>query len=194
FPLPQVDLTQAGLDPHLQPAPLGQRRRGLSGAAQRRDVDGVDALGAEPRADQLGLHFTLGRQRRVTVAVHEREHLAVPVRLRLSMPHEHKLDPIRRNLEPTLRVKADPCPVRHKTNTIPARPSAGSAPLQLVRWLACIQAPNMLPDCSATLASPEALRNCRSRLPPRQPLPRNSAARSARSPTAWCSTLTAIRC
>src|SRR5258708_9081514 len=120
FPLPQVNLAQARLDSHQGAAALGKRCRSLSGAPQRRYVNRVNTFGGQTRADQLRLNAPLRRKRRVTVPVDQREHLAVLIRLRLTVPHDYHLYSIGRKLEPALLIRTNPCLDRHKTLTVPA--------------------------------------------------------------------------
>ena len=55
LPVTEVDLAQVTLDDRLQAEAGGQRRRGLHGAAQRRDVDGVDLVARQAVGQALGL-------------------------------------------------------------------------------------------------------------------------------------------
>jgi len=104
FPDAKVDLTQVGLDLRAKAKGLGQRGGGLHGAAQSGDVNGVDALGREPRADPECFQLSLRGQGRIAVAVDEREGDAIHVRSRLPVPDQKEVDGVRRHLEPALRI------------------------------------------------------------------------------------------
>ena len=82
---------QIRVDDRRQSEPRRQRCRGLGGAAQLRDVDGFNGLAAEPLADQYGLAFTVGVQRRVTVAVDQRKRRFGTERSRLAMADNEEL-------------------------------------------------------------------------------------------------------
>ena len=89
FPLAEVHLAQLALDDRLDAEPRRQRRRRLMGPLQRRDVDRVDALRRQPRADRLCLRKPVGvAQRRVAVAVDQLERVVLVERGRLAVADE----------------------------------------------------------------------------------------------------------
>ena len=64
------------------------------GALEGRDVDGGDPLAGRDQVDRrrlLGLHPTLGRERRIAVPVDEREVLTLHMRRRLAMAQHEDL-------------------------------------------------------------------------------------------------------
>ncbi len=90
--LAEVDLAQLGQHDRLQARPLGERRGGLRGAAQRRHVERVQRLGRERRGDRLRLAHAGLRQRRIGLALEQLEGLVLARRLRRPVAHEHDLD------------------------------------------------------------------------------------------------------
>src|SRR5712691_9146349 len=123
LPFAQVDLAQIGFDPHRQPGTGGERRGGLRGSLQRRDVNRLDSGRREAFADPLGLRLPELRQRRIAMPVHELECPTREVSLRLTVPDQHQIQTIRRNLELALvigsRLWRHSLHSRHKPNTVP---------------------------------------------------------------------------
>ena len=106
LPVAEEHLVEVGVDDHLQVEGVGQRLRGLPGAAELRHVDGVDALAGEPGAHLDRLLPALGRQLGVAVAVDEVERLPDHGRGGLAMADEDQLGGARRGGEAVLAVGA----------------------------------------------------------------------------------------
>ena len=91
LPLAEVDLPQVGLHDRGEPEPRRQRGGGLVGAAERRDVDGVDPLVGQPLAHPFGLLPPLGSQPGVVVPVDLGDRDPADHGGRLAVAHEEHL-------------------------------------------------------------------------------------------------------
>jgi hypothetical protein len=90
-PFTEKDLAQVGLDDRLHSQAGQQRLRRLEGAAQRGDVDGVDAGPGQALTDLLGLLSAFGRQRRIALPFEQRKRPVIDERLRLAVADEEEV-------------------------------------------------------------------------------------------------------
>ena len=104
FPLAEVHLAKVGLDDRFDADRVRQRLRGLDRALERRDVDGGDVLAGEALGDPFRLLVADGIERRIAVAVHQREVLADPERSGGAVTDEQQLRRPGRWRERPLRV------------------------------------------------------------------------------------------
>src|SRR5262249_2370916 len=75
FPTAEEPFAQVAFLDRLEAEASSERRRGLVGALERRDVDRVDALVHQPIGEEIRLLFTDRIERRIAVAVAQRERL-----------------------------------------------------------------------------------------------------------------------
>ena len=101
---PSETSRSSGDDRGRQPGPLRQRRGGPVGAPQRRHEQARETLAGEPLGDRVRLRLALGCERRVAVAVDERERLALDRRRGRAVAHEDHLGRAGREREGALVV------------------------------------------------------------------------------------------
>ena len=134
LPLAQVHLAEVGDDDRLQAQRGRERRRGLAGPRQRRHEQPVGrALGGQAGGHQGGLALALGRERRVPVAVQERERLVGHGRRGRAVTHAGR-PPSRPRAPrsgaarsaPSRRASVPPpAPIRRRAPRCMARPRTG---------------------------------------------------------------------
>ena len=118
----EMHLAKIGLDGDVEPQRSGQWRDGLHRSLERRSVDGVDRLGAESLADELGLELAEGRQRRVALTANEGKRGAFDECGRLTVADQNDLAGARRRLEEGLRIGLRFFGGRHRCWKVVARP------------------------------------------------------------------------
>ena len=104
LPLTEEHLAKVGLDDRLDAQALGERRRGLMRARERRHIDRRDALpgGDQPVGHLFGLDLAVLVERRIGMPAHHRERLTFHHRGRLAVADEEDLARARRGREPVL--------------------------------------------------------------------------------------------